>query len=217
MQYVAILFMVKPADNRSLIQIYDRQSGRFYLANEARTAFLIPSKGETRDNPIFCHVLHETGCRPTEALEFSAARISLDECNVVFRSLKKREFDLRGRKKDRVYREVPVSEETIDLTYDLKKSQNNQRTISKPLWEISRATAWRMIKRVMARAFIKGPQATCKGLRHGFGIALLVGEKPTPIHIVSQVLGHSDTKTTEFYLQATGIEKRQLVMQALEM
>ena len=201
------------------MRIYDRQGRRLYLTNEERSAFIKASKEESRENRMYCRVLHDTGCRPTEALELSAGRISLDECNIVYRSLKKREFDLQGRKKDPVYREVPVSEEMIDLldlTFDLKKRQNNQRLVNKPLWEMSRATAWRLVKRVMARANIKGPQATCKGLRHGFGIALLVGEKPAPIHIVSQVLGHSDSKTTEIYLQATGIEKRQLVMQALE-
>lgn len=62
----------------------------------------------------------------------------------------------------------------------------------------------------MAQADIKGPLATCKGLRHGMGVALLVGEKPALIHIVAQVLGHSGAKNTEIYLQATGIEKSRL-------
>ncbi len=203
--------MPNSAGTNSQMRIYDHQGRRLYLTNEERAAFLDASKTESRENRMYCRALHDTGCRPTEALEL--------EYNLVFRSLKKRKYDMRGNLKEPEYREVPVSEDMIDmidLTFDIKKRQNNQRMTNKPLWAMSRVTAWRMVNRVMARAGIKGPQATCKGLRRGIGIALLVGEKPAPIHIVSQVLGHSDTKTTEIYLQATGIEKRQLIMQALE-
>ncbi|NOR23409.1 MAG: tyrosine-type recombinase/integrase [Desulforhopalus sp.] len=61
---------------------------------------------------------------------------------------------------------------------------------------------------------IKGKQATGKGLRHGFGVAMVSGPKPLPIHILSQLMGHSSTKTTEIYLQVVGEEKRQLVLDA---
>ncbi len=66
----------------------------------------------------------------------------------------------------------------------------------------------------MKRAGIEGPQATCKGLRHGFGIALLSGDKPVPLNVPRDLMGHTDTQTTELYLQAIGYEKRSLVMQA---
>ena len=72
------------------------------------------------------------------------------------------------------------------------------------LLSMSRATAWRMVKRVMDRAGIKGKQATSKGLRHGFGIAMLSGEKALPISILRDLMGHSDSKITEIYLQAVG-------------
>ena len=61
-----------------------------------------------------------------------------------------------------------------------------------------------------------GPTDGCPFVLCGFAIALLMGEKPAPIHIVAQVLGHSDVSTTEIYLQAVGTEKRTLVLQALE-
>ncbi len=79
---------------------------------------------------------------------------------------------------------------------------------------MSRATAWRLVKSVMANAGIEGKQATSKGLRHGFGIAMLSAEKPAPIHIVRDLLGHADTSTTEIYHQALDEEKRKMVMQA---
>lgn len=210
--------MANSKDYVPQMRIYDRKGRRLYVTSDERKRFIESSKMESRESRMFCRVLHDTGCRPSEALELSAARINLEEMNIVFRSLKKRTHDMQGRKKEPEFREVPVSDEMIDMldmVFDLKKRQANQRLINKPLWEMSRATSWRMVKRVMKRADIKGPQATCKGLRHGMGIALLVGEKPAPLHIVSQILGHSDSKTTEIYLQATGMEKRQLVMQAL--
>lgn len=79
---------------------------------------------------------------------------------------------------------------------------------------MSRATTWRMVKGVMARAGIKGKQATSKGLRHGFGIAMLSGEKALPLNILRDLMGHSDTKITEIYISAIGAEKRKMVMNA---
>jgi integrase len=58
--------------------------------------------------------------------------------------------------------------------------------------------------------------STGKGLRHGFGVAMVTAKKPLPMHILSQLMGHSDTKTTEIYLQVVGEEKHQLVEDAWE-
>lgn len=68
----------------------------------------------------------------------------------------------------------------------------------------------------MNRANIKGKQSTGKGLRHGFGIAMVSGPKPLPIHILAQIMGHSSTKTTEIYLSFVGEEKKKLVLDAWE-
>jgi integrase len=168
---------------------------------------------------MFCHVLHYTGCRPTEALELVPERVLIDECSLVFRSLKKRKVDMRGRPKLPQFRTVPVPKMLIrhlDLVFDLKKAQKRGRDMDKPLWSMSRPTAYRMVKRVMDRAGIKGMQATGKGLRHGFGVAMVTAKKPLPLHVLSQLMGHSDSKTTEIYLQVVGQEKRQLVADAWE-
>jgi len=68
----------------------------------------------------------------------------------------------------------------------------------------------------MDRANITGKQATGKGLRHGFGIAMVSGPKPLPIHLLAEIMGHSSTKTTEIYLRFVGDEKRKLVLDAWE-
>jgi site-specific recombinase XerD len=73
-----------------------------------------------------------------------------------------------------------------------------------------------MVKRVMNRAGITGKQATGKGLRHGFGVTMVTAKKSLPIHVLSQLMGHSDSKITEIYLQVVGEEKRQLVTDAWE-
>lgn len=66
----------------------------------------------------------------------------------------------------------------------------------------------------MSRAGIVGPMATSKGLRHGVGIAMV--QKKVPITVVRDLLGHSDTKITEIYLQAIGEERREMVMHSWE-
>lgn len=50
-----------------------------------------------------------------------------------------------------------------------------------------------------------------KGLRHGFGVAMVTGDKPLPIHMLSRLMGHSDTRTPEIYLPVVGQEVRQRV------
>lgn len=79
---------------------------------------------------------------------------------------------------------------------------------------MTRPTAYRLVKRVMTRAGIIGKKAT--GKRHGFGVEMLTAKKPLPIHILAQMMSHTDTKTTEIYLQVTGDEMRQTVVDAWE-
>jgi len=202
------------------MRIFDGQGNRLYLNLDERRRFIKASKNEVREKRMFCQILHDTGCRISEALELTPSRIMMETKEIQFRSLKKRKYDMQGNLKLPEYRLVPVSEnliELLDLTFNLKILQGNDRMVNKSLFKLSRNSYWRMIKDVMADAGVKGKMATPKGLRHGFAIALLVGEKPAPIHLVSKVLGHSDIATTEIYLQAIGQEKRQLIMQALEL
>jgi integrase len=63
---------------------------------------------------------------------------------------------------------------------------------------------------VMTAAGISGPHATPKGLRHGFGVRAVTGEKPVPLNMVKKWLGHADLKTTAIYVDAVGAEEDQL-------
>jgi integrase/recombinase XerD len=201
------------------MSLFSPDGKRLYLTKEERRLFLNAANQEDRQERMFCHVLHSTGCRPSEALELSPGRVLISEGALVFRSLKKRKYDSKGRSKHPQYRTVPVLNDLIDnldLVFDIRKIQRRGKGLDKPFWPMSRPTAYRLVKRVMDRAGIKGKQATGKGLRHGFGVAMVTAKKPLPIHILSQLMGHSDTKITEIYLQVVGEEKSQLVKDAWE-
>ncbi len=201
------------------MRLFSGDGKRLYLTADERERFLLASREESRENRIFCSVLHYTGCRPSEALELKPSAINIEDREIIFRTLKKRKFDNQGRIKLPQYRAVPVPEniiDEVDLVFDLRRKRQIKKLKDVPLWEMSRATAWRMIKRVMKKANIEGKQATSKGLRHGFGIAMLSGERALPLNILRDLMGHSDTKITEIYLQATGAEKRKMVMKAWE-
>lgn len=192
--------------------LLDPKGRRLYLDAKERENFVIAAQEESPAHRGFCRLVHYTGCRPSEGLALTPESILYNEQAIVFRTLKKREFDKNGERRRPQYRSMPVPErliDEIDLTFDVKRRLNNKRQRGKPLWDMSRATAWRMVKRVMVRAGIDGPQATTKGLRHGFGIAL--AQKKTPATAIRDVLGHYDTKTTEIYTKAIGEELRHFV------
>ena len=201
------------------MRLFSPAGERLYLTTEERKRYLIAAKEEDPNERMFCQILHYTGCRPSEALELTPDRIIIDEQCIVFRCLKKRKTDGRGRAKQPEYRAVPVPQiliENLDLVFDIRHKQRKQRGLNDQLFHFSRPTAYRLVKQVMERANIKGKQATGKGLRHGFGIAMVSGPKPLPIHILAQIMGHSSTKTTEIYLRFVGEEKRKLVLDAWE-
>ncbi|NOR25607.1 MAG: tyrosine-type recombinase/integrase, partial [Desulforhopalus sp.] len=186
------------------MRLFSPDGERLYLTAQERKRFLAALDEEERENRIFCQILHYTGCRPSEALELTPRRILIDSKDIVFRSLKTRKTDGKGRVKQPEFRTVPVPANLInifDLVFDIRRLLRRQEGLKKPFWTMSRPTAYRLVQRVMDRAKIKGKQATGKGLRHGFGIALLSGPKPLPIHILAQLMGHSSSKTTEIYLQ----------------
>lgn len=200
------------ADISTSMRLFSEEGERLYLNKDERIRFLVSAQEENRDDRLFCSVLHYTGCRPSEVLELTPARIYLTDKQIQIRSLKKRKFDRQGNKKSNKeqYRLVPVPDKLIDeldLVFDLRylaKIGKDQKT---RLWGMDRTTAWRMVKRVMQRAGITGKQATTKGLRHGFGIAMLEGERPVPITVLRDLMGHSDSKITEIRVLCISVRK----------
>jgi len=170
------------------LELYDIDGQRLYLTQEVRHAFFdaMLQAGEVR---TFCHTLHDTGVRISEALALRPSKDDLSEQALIIRSLKKR---------DRIiHRAITVQEsylDTLELVHGIKDAQKKKQR--KPLWNWSRVHAWRLVKGMMEHAGIdtRLPHATPKGLRHGFAIHELAHE--VPLNLVSKWLGHADMKTT---------------------
>ena len=58
-------------------------------------------------------------------------------------------------------------------------------------------------------AGISGPQASPKGLRHGFGVAAV--QAGIPLNMVQKWLGHAQLSTTAIYADAVGAEEQVIV------
>ena len=102
--------------------IFDREGNRKYLTEAERGAFLKASEDEPREFRTFCVLLHYSGCRISEALATTAARIDLSNHTITFETLKKR--------KKGVYRTVPLSPEFIDmldLVHGIRQLQKSRR------------------------------------------------------------------------------------------
>lgn len=184
--------------------LYDPNGQRLYLTQEERAAFITAAKTLPNAERTLCTVLHDTGCRVSEALNLSIAHVDLSGQRIVFETLKKRR---RG-----VFRGVPVSGDTLDLldivhAVRLAGTGKHYPAPSSQLWAFSRTTAWRIVKSTMNAANIEdGAHKSPKGLRHGFGInAILSG---VPVTSLQTWMGHSTLEITSIYLNAIGAEER---------
>lgn len=175
--------------------LFDREGQRKYLCGAESRRFLIAAAKADPLTRIFCHLLNYTGCRLSEALELTPRRLDRESGRVVFRTLKRRR---------RVFRAVPVPRA---LMADLAALAAG-REPDAPLWNWCRQTAWRRVKKVMAAAAVKGPQAMPRGLRHQFGVR--AAERGVPMAMTQRWMGHAALKTTAIYQQASGDDERRL-------
>ncbi len=74
----------------SEMRLHDPAVNRLYLNAEERAAFLAVARRQPARDRILCEVLHWTGCRPSELLEITPARVDLSGGTIAIRSLKKR-------------------------------------------------------------------------------------------------------------------------------
>jgi integrase len=191
-------------------QLYDHNGNRLYLNSDERRAFLDAAAKEDRTIKCLCLTIAHTGCRISEALQTTAARIDLSDNHITFRSLKKRK-DKQGAQR-MIYRTVPIPEilaDTLDMVYGIRETQqsNKGREMEKPLWDFSRVTAWAKVKQVMNAANIPdGVHKTAKGLRHSYGVHATING--VQLHMLKKWMGHADMKTTAIYADAIGEEER---------
>jgi|OM-RGC.v1.013374515 integrase/recombinase XerD len=185
----------------SMTDLIDPAGNRLYLTAAERAAFLTAAAKAPREVRSFCEVLHFTGCRISEALALTIGRVDIDGQALVFETLKKRRTGM--------YRAVPVPLRLIDtlvLVHGVREARGRQRNCS--LWSWSRTTAWRKVRTVMAAASLEGPQATPKGLRHGYGVAAIGAT--VPLNMLSKWMGHAAIETTAIYANALGEEQRSI-------
>jgi integrase/recombinase XerD len=144
------------------------------------------------------------GCRLSEALVLTADRIDPAAGALVIESLKKRRTG--------IYRAVPVPPallDALDLVHGIRElhaSRGKGRGMR--LWPWSRMTGWRAVHAVMDAAGLDGPQASPKGLRHGFGVAAV--SAGIPLNLVQKWLGHAQLSTTAIYADASGAEEKDI-------
>jgi integrase len=172
--------------------IFDSKGHRKYLNRCEIQSFLQAAEREPREVHAFCWLLAETGCRISEALALDHTRIDASAGFIIFECLKKRR---RG-----VFRTVPISADLIQLIESIPVFKRGA-----PIWKWSRMTAYRRVRDVMDRVPIRGPQATPKGLRHGFAMAAV--DVGVPLNIIQRWLGHADIRTTSIYTDASGREE----------
>jgi integrase/recombinase XerD len=185
------------------MNLYDIQGRRLYLTADERRAFIAAAATASRPVRTLCTVLHDTGCRISEALALTSENIDLSGRAVMFESLKKRR---RG-----IYRAVPVPPslfDTLDMVHGIREAQKRGGGQSdRPLWPWARNTAWRHVKAVMADAGIPdGPHRSPKGLRHGYGVHAI--SSGVPLNMLSKWLGHATLEVMAIYANALGAEEQ---------
>ena len=194
----------------SEMRLHDTTGRRLYLNAEERDSFLAAARRQTARDRTLCEVLHWTGCRPSEALEITPARVDLSGGTIAIRSLKKRK-DASGQQKV-VFRAVPVPPEfldTLDIAHAIREDQKSRKKTTTPIWGLSRVRIWQIVKRVMIEAGIPdAPHRSPKGLRHGFGINATVNG--VPLHLVQKWMGHAQLSTTAIYADAVGKEEQHI-------
>lgn len=215
------------AEYASEMRLFDPGTGdRLYMNEKERERFIAAARSlDNRSHWLFCELVHWTGCRISEALELTPRRIDTEALTVRFRTLKKNKYTKQGQLKAPVFRDIPLSEDLIlklDLFFDIRKAKKTGKKVDALFWPnqadpkrpIARTTGWRIIKRALDAAGIEGPQATAKGFRHGYAVAMI--KAGMSIYELKDRLGHESASTTAIYAQVVGQDAHELQMQYWE-
>jgi integrase/recombinase XerD len=119
-------------------QLLDSQGRRKYFTPDERRMFMAASINAPREVRSLCAVLHDTGCRISEALALTVKDIDLAERRIVIKCLKKKNGAI-------VFRKVPVPPELLDMldmVHGLRQLRQ-KRKFNEHLWTWSRMHAWR--------------------------------------------------------------------------
>lgn len=173
-------------------QAYDAAGRRKYVNDDERRRFLAVADYLEPEWRAFCYLLAFAGCRVSEGLSLAPHLLDLDAATITFRTLKRRHV---------VFRTLPAPRRLITMLLALPLQPSGR------FWDAHRITAWRHVSRAMEFAGIRGPMASCKGLRHGFGLRAAAANVPP--NLIAKWLGHASLSTTAIYLGAVGAEERE--------
>lgn len=181
-----------------------RTRERKYLNEAERQAFFDATTYMEADIKFFARMIYYTGCRPGEALAVAPDHLDYKEKGVIIRTLKQNP--------DRpLFRFVELPDEFLESLHDVYRVQEKQHEKAGKLqiWTFTDRTARNYIKEVMNAAGITGLNSTARGLRHSMGVMLV--KNGVPLHVVQDILGHTDIKNTRIYVQVVGKERREMV------
>jgi integrase/recombinase XerD len=179
--------------------LYAPNGARKYLNSQERQRVLTAMRKLPTDQMLFAYTLAWTGARVSEVLALTPSSFQTGRGIVAIRTLKRRRFAVR---------EVPLPPgliQALDLEFHLSAARHDPQSTDHRLWPWHRATAWRLIKRVMDREGIVGAHACPRGLRHAFGIGTL--QARVPLNLTQRWLGHARIATTAIYASACGPEE----------
>jgi integrase/recombinase XerD len=187
------------------MQFHDLEGNRLYLSATERHAFMAAAASAEGPVHTFCAVLHDTGCRISEALGLTPERIDLTGQAIVFRSPRDHI--------QRISRTVPVPLallETLDKVHAVKAAQQRGKgQADNQLWLWSRTTAWRRIGQVMRVAGIpSGRHRSPNGLRYGYAAHAI--SSGVPSQMLLKWMGSADPEMTALHDQAFGIAEQDI-------
>lgn len=183
------------------MELFNSKGGRLYLTPKEREQFIQEAtKLKKPKDLLFCKFLYYTGVRISEALNVNNEMVDIESKSVIIKTLKQD-------KKTYKYRNIPLPEHFINelvLVFNLRG--NHRKKFN--LFDMTRMKGWYVVKGIMQRCGIKGPQATPKGLRHGFAVACVL--KNINILTIQKWLGHAHLKHTGIYANVMGEEEREV-------
>ncbi len=116
-------------------------------------------------------------------------------CSLLKHNIKQETIIVQGKTG---WREVPISEETKELLLRLAAESSDDYVFHDDHGNpISRFSIYRIVRKYMERAAIKGPKLGSHRLRHAFGKNFLV--QGGDLRSLQEIMGHADIETTQKY------------------
>ena len=181
--------------------LYSTRAERKYINRDERRRILAAMETLDTERALFGLVLAWTGARVSEVLALTRASFQVDSGIVTIVTLKRRKFCAR---------EVPIPPalmQRLDRCFSIRHPPPG--VLTQRLWPWCRVTAWRLVKKVMAKAFVSGRCACPRGIRHGFGVGTL--HRGIPAHLIQRWMGHARLSTTTIYMSVCGPEEIDLI------